>query len=79
MSDSPTTGDTWVYTTEASEITGYNPDYLTQLARKMWKKPEQEREIKVRNRSRRYEMWLPDLIKYMSEHGNGPQIHPPKS
>lgn len=73
MSDEYPTEEIWVNTTEASEITGYNPDYLQQLARKIWRKPEAERVIKLRNRSRRYEFWLPDLVKYIQEHGYGPR------
>jgi len=63
----------WVSTTEAAEITGYNADYLQQIARKIWKQAEDERPFQLRNRSRRYEFWLPDLLVYLKEHGNGPQ------
>lgn len=62
----------WVTTKEGAEITGYNPRYLQQLAHKNWTQPENERQIKVRNRSRRYELWLPDLLKYIEEYGYGP-------
>lgn len=62
----------WVNTGEASEITGYDAIYLQKLASKLWKQPEGKRVIKVRNRSRRYELWLPDLIRYMTEYGAGP-------
>ncbi|MBZ0298486.1 MAG: hypothetical protein K8J31_02045 [Anaerolineae bacterium] len=63
----------WVNTTEAAEITGYNQDYMQQLARRMWRLPEAERVIKMRNRSRRYELWLPDLVVYIQNHGYGPR------
>jgi hypothetical protein len=63
----------WVNTTEGANITGYNVDYLRQLAQKMWQQPEGERAIKMLNRSRRYEMWLPDLIAYIEGLGHGPQ------
>ncbi len=63
----------WVSTTEAAEITGYNAVYLKKLANKIWQLAEEERPIKIRNRSRRYEFWLPDLIAYIDESGHGPQ------
>jgi hypothetical protein len=62
----------WVTTKEGAEITGYNQDYLMILARKISRQAEHERAIQIRNRSNRYELWLPDLYKYMAEHGNGP-------
>jgi hypothetical protein len=63
----------WVNTIEGAEITGYNADYLQQIARKMWRQPEHERAIKIRNRSRRYELWLPDLMAYIEAARHGPQ------
>lgn len=62
----------WVMTTEGSKITGYNRQYLEQLARKNLSLPEDERLLKVRMRARRYELWLPDLLRYIEEIGNGP-------
>ena len=62
----------WVMTTEGSEITGYNRRYLEQLAKKNSKLPENERSIKVRMRSHRHELWLPDLLRYIDEIGYGP-------
>jgi len=59
-------------TTEGSEITGYNRQYLEKLAYKNWRLPENERVIKVRFRARRYEVWLPDLLRYIDEIGYGP-------
>jgi hypothetical protein len=67
------TQEIWVNTTEGSEITGYHRVYLQKLAHKNWKKPEEERLIRVRLRSNRYDIWLPDLINYIQEHGHGPQ------
>jgi hypothetical protein len=55
----------WVTAGEAVEATGYSSQYMTRLAMKMQKKPENEREIQLRKRSNRYEMWLPDLLAYM--------------
>lgn len=63
----------WVTTNEAEELTGYNRQYLKQLASKNSKLPNDERLIKVRMRSGRfYELWLPDLLRYIKEIGYGP-------
>jgi hypothetical protein len=62
----------WVTTTEAAEITGYDRKYLQKLASRNWKQPEDERSIRLRLRSNRYHMWLPDLIRYINEEGYGP-------
>ncbi len=67
------TQEIWVSTTEAGDITGYNSRYLQQLAQQIFKQPEEDRLVKVRNRSRRYEFWLPDLIAYINENRHGPQ------
>ena len=65
----------WVNVTEGAEITGYHPDHVRELARNNWKLSEEERLIKIRKRSHGYDIWLPDLVRYKSEHGRGPQIH----
>ena len=62
----------WVMTREGAELTGYSPEYMEQLARKNAKLPEDERLIKVRMRSNRHELWLPDLMRYIEETGYGP-------
>ena len=63
----------WVTTNEAEGLTGYNHQYLKQLAYKNSHLPEDERVIKVRMRSGRfYELWLPDLLRYINEIGYGP-------
>jgi hypothetical protein len=62
----------WVMTTEGAELTGYSREYLEQLSRKNWRLPEDERVIKVRMRSNRYELWMPDLLRYINEIGYGP-------
>jgi len=59
----------WVTTTEAAEITGYNFDYIGIMAAKLWKQPENQRAIKLRKRSGRYEIWLPDLVAYAESRG----------
>ena len=72
MLDSPVEA-VWVNATEAAEITGYSPLYVTRLARRIYKKPEAEREIQIMKRSNRYDLWLPDLIAYIEGVGHGPQ------
>ena len=62
----------WVMAREGAELTGYSLRYLGQLAQKNSLLPEDEREIKVRKRSGRYELWLPDLLRYIEEIGYGP-------
>ncbi|MCA0457927.1 MAG: hypothetical protein LCI00_28430 [Chloroflexi bacterium] len=62
----------WVMTTEGANITGYNSRYLQQLAKKNAQLPDNERFIKVRMRSNRHELWLPDLLHYIDEIGYGP-------
>ena len=62
----------WVTTREGSELTGYSSRYLEQLANKNSLMPEAERNIKVRKRSGRHELWLPDLLRYIEEIGYGP-------
>ena len=71
-----TTEDNWVNTVEGAEITGYNPDYLRELVRNNWKLPEDQRLIRVRKRSNRYDIWLPDLIRYTNTQGLGPYSRP---
>jgi hypothetical protein len=62
----------WVMTAEGAELTGYSREYLEQLSRKNRRLSEDERDIKVRMRSNRYELWLPDLLRYIDETGYGP-------
>ncbi len=64
----------WVMTGEGSAITGYNALYLQKMARKNLRLPEDERLIKIRKREGRYELWLPDLLRYIEEIGNGPHL-----
>lgn len=71
-----TTEETWVNTVEGAEITGYHPDHVRELARNNWKLPEDKRHIRVRKRANRYDIWLPDLIQYLNNQGNGPRNHP---
>ena len=67
----------WVYTDEAAEMTGYNRQHIQRLAKYWFSQPEAERLIKVKFRSQRYELWLPDLIHYLTNTGHGP--HPKKA
>ncbi|MBA3868433.1 MAG: hypothetical protein ABI970_06120 [Chloroflexota bacterium] len=62
----------WVTTPEGAELTGYSREYLEQLARKNWRQTDDERNIKIRKRSNRYELWLPNLLHYINEIGYGP-------
>lgn len=63
----------WVSTGEGADITGYHRDHLQKLARDNWKLPENERLIRrIRKRARGYDIWLPDLIAYIENHGHGP-------
>ena len=62
----------WVMTGEGAELTGYNAIYLQKMARKNLTLPEDERVIRVRMRRSRYELWLPDLLRYIDEIGYGP-------
>jgi len=63
----------WVSATEGGEITGYHRDYVQRLARNNWNLPENQRLIKIRKRARGYDIWLPDLVKYINEPRRGPQ------
>lgn len=63
----------WVNTNEAVERTGYFHTHVRKLARDNWNLPEDQRIIRVRRRVDRYEIWLPDLIKYMGDTGKGPR------
>ena len=72
-SDKPEDQEVWIMTTEAAEKTGYSREYLEQLARKNLQMPEDKRELEVRMRARRYELWLPDLLRYIEEIGSGPR------
>lgn len=62
----------WVNSTEGAEITGYSAIHLRKIARENWNLPEEQRLVKIRKRSHSYDMWLPDLVIYISEHGHGP-------
>ncbi len=63
----------WITTDEGQELTGYNRQYLRQLAYKNSKLPDDESLIKIRKRAGQYyELWLPDLLRYIDETGYGP-------
>ena len=63
----------WVNTAEAAEITGYNFESIRSVVKRISNQPEDEREIKLRKRSYRWELWLPDLMKYVGKPGRGPR------
>jgi hypothetical protein len=62
----------WVNVTEGTEITGYNRDHVLKLARDNWNMPEDQRLIRIRKRSHGYDIWLPDLMRYINRNGHGP-------
>ncbi len=68
----------WVFTSEGAYLTKYSREYLEKLAYKNIRLPEDERLIKTRKRAGRYELWLPDLLRYKDEIGNGPLNIPKK-
>lgn len=65
----------WVNASEAVEITGYHRSHVSKLSAQMAQKPESEREIQIKKRSTGTELWLPDLIAYVSKVGRGPKKH----
>lgn len=67
------TQDIWVNISEGAEQTGYNREYIKKLLMRIAKRPEDQREIKLRKRSFGYELWLPDLLTYIQKPGRGPQ------
>jgi chromosome segregation and condensation protein ScpB len=65
--------ETWINIREAAELTGYNREYIKKLMMRIAKRPENQREIKLRKRSFGYELWLPDLLAYIQKPSRGPQ------
>ena len=63
----------WVDLYEAAEISGYNRASIRNLVLRISQQPEEEREIALRKRSSRWELWLPDFMAYMKVPGRGPQ------
>jgi hypothetical protein len=64
----------WVDLYEAAERTGYSIDGMRKVAQRVSRQPEEEREIKMRKRTSRWEMWLPDVFAYIERPFRGP--HP---
>jgi hypothetical protein len=62
----------WVDVFEASEMTGYSVDALRKVIARVKNLPEEEREITLRKRTNRWELWLPDILSYMSHPNRGP-------
>lgn len=71
--DSTQVEEIWVNVREGAEITGYHRDHVQRLARNNLNLPDDKREIKVRLRSNGYDIWLPDLLKYVEAVGRGPR------
>lgn len=65
--------EVWVLSREAAEIFGYSQDSMNKLLHRNARKPEDQREIRVRKRMNIWEMWLPDLYNYMGKSHRGPQ------
>ena len=63
----------WVDLREAAEITGYNSGSVKKIAQRMERQPEDQRQVKIRKRTSRWELWLPDLIAYLDGPRHGPQ------
>lgn len=64
--------DAWVTVTEAMGIIDYSRDGLVYIIRRNSKKPEAERDVRIRKRSHAWEIWLPDLISLLDKPGHGP-------
>jgi hypothetical protein len=76
MSQTEGVTEIWVSTSEAAEITGYSQDHVRKLARDNARRTEAERLIRIRKRSRGYDIWLPDLLTYVEKYGLGPFKRP---
>jgi hypothetical protein len=76
MSDAPLENldsqEIWVDLYEAAEILGYSVIGVRKIAHRMAKLPEDEREVKVRKRTGRWELWLPNLLTYIGKPKHGP-------
>jgi hypothetical protein len=64
----------WVDLYEAAELTGYSIDGMRKVAQRISREPEDQREIKMRKRTSRWEMWLPDVFAYVERPSRG--AHP---
>jgi hypothetical protein len=68
------TEEIWVNLAEGAKATGYNRQYVQKLIKKMSQKPEGERDIRMRWREFFWEVWLPDLVNYVSSNAmRGPR------
>ena len=68
------TDEIWVNITEGAQAVGYHREHLKKLVWLLYKKPEEEREIRLRRRSSYWEIWLPDLAAYIeNKPGRGPK------
>ncbi|MEO8609090.1 MAG: hypothetical protein ABI690_14465 [Chloroflexota bacterium] len=69
--------DVWVDIYEAAERTGYSVDGMRKVAQRIGRLPEEQREIKMRKRTSRWELWLPDVIAYVERPFRGPHSKRP--
>lgn len=61
----------WVGVREGAEKTGYHIDHMRRVARTNWHLPEAERHIRIRKNGTAYELWLPDVMRYLkNENGD---------
>lgn len=63
----------WVDIYEAAERTGYSVHGMRKVVQRIGRQPEHQREIKMRKRTSRWELWLPDVINYVERPSHGPQ------
>lgn len=63
----------WVDIFEAAELTGYNYESMRSVVKRIAKQPEDGREIRMRKRTSRWELWLPDVYAYLDKPGRGPK------
>ena len=63
----------WVDLYEGAQITGYSVVGLRKVVRRMVDLPEAEREVKIRKRTGRWELWLPNLLTYIDRPKHGPR------
>jgi hypothetical protein len=63
----------WVDLYEAAEVTGYSRTSIRNLVYRVSQQPEDEREIQLRKRSSRWELWLPDIMAYLKGPRHFPQ------
>lgn len=64
--------EVWVTVSEAMKLTSYSRRTLYSLIWRIAKLPEDQREIRLRQRINFWELWLPDLYAYLGKEKRGP-------